>query len=119
MGLIQRAKEEVARQPAPDPLINEFVLVGEQYVARHMQWLLATGLVTTASSESAADQVDTAQVVSQTRTFSNAIPAVIGLGSLVVIVALVAFAKVWPAGRRRKATPAARRRKATPAASRR
>ena len=146
MELIGRAKEEVARQPSLDPQIREFVLVGEQYVARHMQWLLATGLVTTESTESGARQVDTAQVVSQTRTFSNAIPAVIGVVSLVIIVALVASAKVspvvrrrkvspaarwgkvwpaarwgkvWPAARRRKVEPAARRRKVEPAARRR
>jgi predicted outer membrane protein len=120
MELIRRAKEELARQPSTDPRISEFVLVGEQYVARHMQWLLATGLVTTASTESAARQVDTAQVVSRTRTFSNAIPAVIGLVSLVIIVALVASAKVLPVARRRKVPPAAARwRKVWPVARRR
>jgi len=93
MGLIGRAKQAVAARPAIDPKLRKFVEVGEAYVARHMQWLLATGMVTTASTASAERQVDTAQVVSRTNTFSNAIPALLGVASLVLIVALVTAAK--------------------------
>jgi predicted outer membrane protein len=106
MSLIRRAQQEVDR-PGIDPKLKGFVAAGEQFVARHKQWLLATGLVTTASTETAGKQVDTAQVMSRTNTFSNAIPALVGMLSLLLIVGLVTAAKLGPAlSRRRRRGPA-------------
>jgi predicted outer membrane protein len=102
MKLIRANQDEVQRGGV-NPQVRQFVDIAFTFVSKHMQWLEATGMVTASVSPSASLQSALARQTSGTTTYSNAIPAVVGLGSLAVLV----FA-VWSLLSRRPAPVPAR-----------
>lgn len=87
-GIARKAQADLQR-PGANPEVRRYVEMAVPFVLKHMRWLMATGEVTAAVDSTAAVQAEMAQGVSQTRTFSNVLPLVGGVGSFAVMVLLV------------------------------
>jgi predicted outer membrane protein len=88
MKLIKTSQAQVNRDGI-NPLAKQLVDVADRFVTKHMAWLAATGLVTSASTPTADQQDDLAREVSRTQTFNNALPLAIGVGSLLVLIVAI------------------------------
>ena len=87
MELIREVQRQ-ARRPGTPATVRRFADMAARFVAKHMEWLAATGLVTTASTRSAAAQADAAREASGAPDYSNGLALAIGLA----LLAAMAFA---------------------------
>jgi predicted outer membrane protein len=90
MQIIKRVQAQL-QQPGANPAVKAYATMAVPFVQKHMQWLMATGLVTAAVTTQAGQQAALAREVSSTQTYSNAIPATVGVGSLVILVMGIAY----------------------------
>jgi putative membrane protein len=88
--------QAVVAENSSNPIARQMGSLGVSFVSKHIAWLEATGLVTTASSSLAAAQVQAAQATSNVKTYSNALPALVGLGSLAALLLTVTYLVMRP-----------------------
>jgi predicted outer membrane protein len=105
-SLVLPMAKAVVAENSSNPLVRSMGTLGVTFVSKHIAWLEATGLVTTSSSAQAAAQAQAARVSAEVQPYSNVLPAMVGLGSLGLLLITVAYLVLRP---RRSAAPASRR----------
>jgi putative membrane protein len=102
--ILPLAKAVVA-EDSPNPVVRQIGQLGVTLVSKHIAWLEATGMVTAALSPgvTAAQQASLARETAGVQTYSNTVPAMVGLGSLGALLLAVAYLVLRP---RRAEVPA-------------
>ena len=94
--VVLKMARDVVAENSPNPVVRQIGQLGVSFVSKHIAWLEATGLVTAASSKEASLTAAEARLDANVRTFSNTLPAMIGLGSLAALLLAVAYMVLRP-----------------------